>query len=482
VHELGHAFTCKYFGGQVHEMGAMLIYFQPAFYCNVNDAWTFRDRAARLWVTAAGSWIQLVVAGLAAIVWWAAVPDTLISQIALAAMVIGGVTTVLANANPLIPLDGYYALSDYLEIPNLRTRAFGYVGWLVRRYGLRLAVPPPPADPHERRAFVIYGTLAFLYSITILILVAGAAFGWASRALGAVGVLAFALVLWGALRNKLQEWGRALVTSVREHRALWRSRRFWSRAGGAAVLVAVGGLLVPWPITVQGAFTARPLLELAVSAPEGGVLARVFVTEGERVPPGARLGLIRSFALERRAAELQRIVDSLTAAAAQARARGPTAEVRRREAAREARAAEQDGVERRLAALALRAPVPGVVATRRPEERVGRWISAGEEVVRLFEPDSVDLVVVLERAGATLVRRGQVAALFARVGAGHSLEAHVTSVAAAATEQGLVEARIRVAGVRPGVTGEAKIVVRQSNVWGALSWAVRKRIRSDLLL
>ena len=482
VHELGHAFTCKYFGGQVHEMGAMLIYFQPAFYCNVNDAWTFRDRAARLWVTAAGSWIQLVVAGLAAIVWWAAVPDTLISQIALAAMVIGGVTTVLANANPLIPLDGYYALSDYLEIPNLRTRAFGYVGWLVRRYGLRLAVPPPPADPHERRAFVIYGTLAFLYSITILILLAGAAFGWASRALGAVGVLAFALVLWGALRNKLQEWGRALVTSVREHRALWRSRRFWSRAGGAAVLVAVGGLLVPWPITVQGAFTARPLLELAVSAPEGGVLARVFVTEGERVPPGARLGLIRSFALERRAAELQRIVDSLTAAAALARARGPTAEVRRREAARDARAAEQDGVERRLAALALRAPVPGVVATRRPEERVGRWISAGEEVVRLFEPDSVDLVVVLERAGATLVRRGQVAALFARVGAGHSLEAHVTSVAAAATEQGLVEARIRVAGVRPGVTGEAKIVVRQSNVWGALSWAVRKRIRSDLLL
>src|SRR5205807_2693298 len=194
VHELGHAFTCKYFGGQVHEMGAMLIYFQPAFYCNVNDAWTFRDRAARLWVTAAGSWIQLVVAGLAAIVWWAAVPDTLISQIALAAMVIGGVTTVLA----------------------------------------------------------------------------GAAFGWASRARGAVGVLAFALVLWGALRNKLQEWGRALVTSVREHRALWRSRRFWSRAGGAAVLVAVGGLLIPWPITVQGAFTARPLLELAVFAPEGG--------------------------------------------------------------------------------------------------------------------------------------------------------------------------------------------------------------------
>jgi len=328
--------------------------------------------------------------------------------------------------------------------------------------------------------------LALIYSVTILILLAGAAFGWASRALGTIGVLAFALALWGALRGKLRGWGRALVTSLREHRKLWRSRRFWSRAGGTAALVAIGGLLVPWPITVQGAFTARPLLELLVSAPEGGVLAQVFVTEGERVPPGARLVLIRSFALERQAAVLQRIVDSLTAAEARARARGPTAEVRRREAERGAWAAEQDGVERRLAALALRAPVAGVVVTPRLEERVGRWMSAGEEVLRVLEPDSVELVVALERAGATLVRRGQVAALFARVGAGHSLEAHVTSVGAAVTEQGLVEARIRVAikvaGLRPGVTGEAKIVVRQSNVWGALAWAVRKRIRSDLLL
>ena len=60
IHELGHAYTCKYFGGQVHEIGAMLLYFEPAFFCNVNDAWTFPDLKARLWVTAAGSWIQLV--------------------------------------------------------------------------------------------------------------------------------------------------------------------------------------------------------------------------------------------------------------------------------------------------------------------------------------------------------------------------------------------------------------------------------------
>src|SRR3989442_949990 len=181
VHELGHGFTCKYFGGQVHELGAMLIYFQPAFYCNVNDAWTFPDLRARLWVTAAGSWIQLVLAALAAIVWWLAQPGTLISQLALFLVVIGGVTTVVANANPLIPLDGYYALSDYLGIPNLRARALGYMAWLVKRHVLRLTVPPPPADAHERRVFATYGTLALLYSTGLLLFLVAAIFGWVGR-------------------------------------------------------------------------------------------------------------------------------------------------------------------------------------------------------------------------------------------------------------------------------------------------------------
>src|SRR5829696_2243392 len=102
IHELGHGLTCKYFGGQVHEIGAMLLYFEPAFFCNVNDAWTFPELKARLWVTAAGSWIQMVVAGIAAMVWWAATPGTLVSQIALSAVLIGGITTVVVNLNPLI--------------------------------------------------------------------------------------------------------------------------------------------------------------------------------------------------------------------------------------------------------------------------------------------------------------------------------------------------------------------------------------------
>ena len=48
AHEVAHSLMCKRFGGEVHEMGFMLIYFQPALYTNVSDAWLFPERRKRL--------------------------------------------------------------------------------------------------------------------------------------------------------------------------------------------------------------------------------------------------------------------------------------------------------------------------------------------------------------------------------------------------------------------------------------------------
>jgi len=168
IHELGHAYACKHFGGEVRELGFMLIYFQPAFYCNVSDAWSFPERRARLWVTAAGGWIQFFVASIAAMVWWAAAPNTLVANAAVAAMFIGGATTLLTNANPLLPLDGYFAFTDWMEIPNLRLRAFAHFNWWLQRKLLRIDVPEPPASPRERRVFLIYGAIATVYTTLLL--------------------------------------------------------------------------------------------------------------------------------------------------------------------------------------------------------------------------------------------------------------------------------------------------------------------------
>ncbi len=132
IHEFAHAVTCKHFGGQVHEMGFMLIYFQPAFYCNVSDAWLFPLKRQRLWVSFAGAYAEMVVAAIAAFVWIFASAGSWAHFVSLLVVFTSGLKT-LFNLNPLIKLDGYYLLSDALSVPNLRQRSLGYLGMRFRR-------------------------------------------------------------------------------------------------------------------------------------------------------------------------------------------------------------------------------------------------------------------------------------------------------------------------------------------------------------
>lgn len=485
IHELGHAVACKYFGGQVHEMGVMLIYFQPAFYCNVNDAWTFPELAPRLWVTAAGSWIQLLVAGIAAVVWWAAAPGTVVADIALAAVLFGGITTIIANLNPLIPLDGYYALSDWLEVPNLRQRAFGHLGWWIRHKVLRLDVPEPPADDRERRIFLIYGVLAAVYITFILGLVAAWALGWVGRALGALGIAVALGGMMFMLWSPIRQWWTSVRSAVREHRLRDRLRSRSGRlvtAGGGLLLA---GIVVPRPLTVDAGFTAAPVRMMVSVAPDSGVAEAVLVTEGMRVTRGAPLVRLRNRDLEREAVAAERALDSLTRAAAAARAGGSAAEARAIEAALEGTTALAAGLRERLARLTVRAQAAGVVLSQRPHELTGRAVAAGESVVTVGETDSVELRIPVNGAGAASIRQGQTVWLLPHSSYSR-LRGEVATVAAAGDPgAGAVEVRVRMPaqpGLIAGTSGQARIELAGSNLWGAFWWDLRRHIRTDLFL
>lgn len=485
IHELGHGMTCKYFGGQVHEIGAMLIYFEPAFYCNVNDAWTFPELRARLWVTAAGSWIQLVIASIAAIVWWAATPGTMISEVAFAAVLIGGITTVFMNANPLIPLDGYYALSDYLEVPNLRQRAFGYLGWVIKTRLLRLDLPMPPADPREQRVFLIYGALAAMYIVLILSFFAATTFGWLTRWLGSLGVAVFLVGLFLTVRDPLRGGLRTLRTALRQQRSAWRQGPWRNRSIVTASAIVLLGAVLPWPVTITGAFVAAPVLSIPLTAPDSGVIDRVRVVEGTAVSAGAPILRIRNRELERELAASGRARDSLALKEAQARGANRWAEAALIEANWSVEEARFAGLRKRVEALDLRALASAVVVSSRPEELAGRWVSNGEVVVRLGKTDSVEIRIALTGPGGTLARPGQRVRLLPDASFDGPLAGHVAAVSAEASGPETMEARLRVpAGEswRPGMTGRASITLRSSNFWGALWWSIRGGIRSDILL
>jgi putative peptide zinc metalloprotease protein len=122
LHEFGHGLSCKKFGGECHEMGLMLLVFTPCLYCNVSDSWMLRNKWQRVFIGAAGMYVELILASIATFLWWFSTPG-MFNFLCLSVMFICSVSTVVFNGNPLLRFDGYYILMDILEIPNLRQKS-----------------------------------------------------------------------------------------------------------------------------------------------------------------------------------------------------------------------------------------------------------------------------------------------------------------------------------------------------------------------
>ncbi|MEO2176203.1 MAG: efflux RND transporter periplasmic adaptor subunit [bacterium] len=167
LHELGHGLAVKNWGGEVHEMGILLLVFVPVPYVDASASNAFYKKHRRMLVDAAGIMVELFLAATAMLLWSDMDPG-LIRDLCFNVLFIGGVSTVLFNGNPLLRFDGYYVLSDLLEIPNLASRSSQYLGYLLRRYvlGLELAKSPVTARG-EKGWFICYGLLAGTYRIFI---------------------------------------------------------------------------------------------------------------------------------------------------------------------------------------------------------------------------------------------------------------------------------------------------------------------------
>src|SRR5437762_9557525 len=199
MHEFSHGLTCRHFGGKVREVGFMLIYCQPAFYCDVSDSWMFPSKRQRMWVTFAGGYFQLIFWGVCTVVWRITDTDSLINQIVLVVIVFAGLQT-LVNFNPLIKLDGYYMLSDYLEIPNLRTKAMTSLwGWIGGKH--------KSARPwRDERAQLVYGLASMAFSTTLLIYVYTALYTWATSRFAFAGLVGFTMFSTYTLRRTAAEY------------------------------------------------------------------------------------------------------------------------------------------------------------------------------------------------------------------------------------------------------------------------------------
>jgi multidrug efflux pump subunit AcrA (membrane-fusion protein) len=277
-HEFAHGLTCKRYGGEVHEVGFLLLFFLPCFYCNVSDAWLFKEKSKRLWVTFAGGYFELFLWALAVFVWRLTTPDSLVHYLAFVILTACGVQT-LFNFNPLLKLDGYYLLSDWAEVPNLQQRAADYVKSRLRWLLWGAARP----EPEPRGRFLLtYGLVSWLYSLAFLALSLVVLSHFLGARLGLLGLAAVLLLGLLSLRGLLHGFTAGEVRNM----IRFRHRRtvVWALLLGG---VAAALFLIPMEDRASGPFQVRPAVRAELRAPVAGFLREVHGDEGDRVSTGA---------------------------------------------------------------------------------------------------------------------------------------------------------------------------------------------------
>jgi putative peptide zinc metalloprotease protein len=179
IHEFGHGLSCRKYGGEVHEMGALFLCLSPCLYCNVSDAWTMPSKWKRIIISYAGIYIELAIAATATFVWWYTPSHPFVNNLALCLMVVCSVSTVVFNANPLMRYDGYYVMADWLEIPNLRDRSNRFLKNTVLEHCLGVEVQPETYMATGRKVlFITYAIVSYIYRwvVTYSILIFMASF------------------------------------------------------------------------------------------------------------------------------------------------------------------------------------------------------------------------------------------------------------------------------------------------------------------
>jgi len=296
LHEFAHGLTCKHYGGEVHEVGFLMLLLMPCFYCNVSDAWMFREKSKRLWVTFAGAYFELFVWSLGVFAWRLAQPGTLPHYLAFVLLSASGLAT-LFNFNPLIKLDGYYLLSDWLEVPNLNERALEYTRGQLRRL---LWGAPRPDGEQRGRLLLGFGLVSWLYSVAFLALMLWALVALLGHDWGWLGAIGATLLGYLGARGLFHGFAGGEVRKM----IITRYKRT------AAWLMILGGLgaaldLMEVEDRAGAAFRLRPAARAELRAPVAGFLREVYGNEGDRVSPGAPVARIEVPDLESRLVEKQ---------------------------------------------------------------------------------------------------------------------------------------------------------------------------------
>ena len=302
AHELGHAFCCKHFGGECHEIGAALLIFSPCMYCDVSDSWILSEKWKRIFIAAAGMYVELVLSAVA-FIFWLNTQEGSLNQLLFTTFAVTSISVVVFNLNPLLRLDGYYILCDLLEIPNLRQKSDKILGRFLGRLLLGIKPPDDPTLPSRGLIWLaIYACASAIYRWTLVLMICFILY----EALKPYHLQSLGFVL-GVLSMIFA--GGSLITKTARYVAAQRDKT--GRSPRAVATLAVVGIVlalvflapIPWyraatcyvePADASKVFTGTP-----------GRLKSVFVADGDYVRKGQILAVLSNPDREDRYFELR---------------------------------------------------------------------------------------------------------------------------------------------------------------------------------
>jgi len=421
AHELGHALTAKRHGCRVPAMGLAFLVLWPVPYTDTNDVWRLPDERRRRQVAMAGVATELVIAVWATLA-WAVLPDGLLRDIVFPLATTTWIATLAVNASPFMRFDGYFVLSDWLDMPNLHARAFALARWDLRERLFGLGAEPPEYFPRRRHVgLILFAWGVWLYRITVFVGIALLVYHFFIKL---VGIFLFCIEMsWFVIRP--------IAGEVKVWRGLWPHIRKSPRGRAALVLalLLVALFVLPWPTRVQGGAVLKPVDVFPVHAPEHAQVAGLPLREGAHVAAGQVLVQFavaengsRRQALQ---AEVERLRWQAEAAGFDAEQRANSVVLREQLASAEAQLASltEDAARYRPAA-----PFAGTLRDLDPELAPGTWVGKNERVAVLVGEGKSEVSTYLDEDTVRRVAPGDHATFYLDGGAGPALRLTVTSI------------------------------------------------------
>jgi putative peptide zinc metalloprotease protein len=368
VHELGHAYTAKRYGIRVPTMGIALLVLWPVLYTDTSEAWKLPNRRQRLAIAAAGMAAELALAGMATLL-WSFLPDGPLRAATFMIATTSWVITLFINLNPFLRFDGYYLLSDILEVQNLQDRSFALGKWKLRQWILGIDDPPPDDfNAQQRRLLVIYAYSVWIYRFFLF--------------LGIALLVYFFFFKVAGVFLMVTELAWFIARPVYRELRVWydmRDRIGWNRNTIGSVIVIfllVFALVFPISTSVRVPAVLKYATYTQIHAPNPARVQDVHVSKGDRVESGQRLITLKSPELDYNEEQARLRVTTLREHMLRQSAHAELLETQQVVQQQLVEAlTELDGYRQEQAQLQVTAPYSATVIQWDPDVHPGRWVN-----------------------------------------------------------------------------------------------------------